>query len=185
MKKLLFLLSLISCASSIAVEPNANKNLAPNPLFPELKPAKVKEVVLVKEALTGDTLLVVGKGGKTFQTHLSFFISPDADQPLAKESTKYLDGLVRGKSVSLDYSENTLANGTRSAVITDAAGGNINKKMIESGFGWVWPIEKGADDYLKKQVEAVKARRGLWASPMPIMPRSMANQIKQAQSLVN
>lgn len=129
----------------------------------------------VKRVVDGDTILVEGR-----KIRLRGIDAPEMDQPFGKKAAGFLNSLVCGKGVRVEYSETYKYDkddrilGTVYLQETD-----INLTMVRNGFAWHYKQYDDTKSYADAEDEARAAKKGLWMVRMPIPPwdyRRKANQ---------
>jgi micrococcal nuclease len=119
----------------------------------------------------GDTCRLKSSDGVTVRVRLVGIDAPEfggkkrKGQPLSSESKDFLNGLVQGKSVTL----NTLGNDHFGRALGEILieGKNANLEIVRAGLAEVYrgrpPRGLDADAYARAEAEAKAGRRGVWA----------------------
>jgi micrococcal nuclease len=115
----------------------------------------------------GDTITVL-VGKQQLKVRLEGIDAPESGQSFGRKAKDALAALVAGKNVSVRKTGDDQYGRTLGVVIVD--GVDVNAKLVEDG--WAWHFKKYSTDarLAKLEVEARKARRGLWADAMPLSP---------------
>jgi len=115
----------------------------------------------------GDTITIRDAHGDT-HIRLGNIDAPELKQPAGLESGDYLRGWVLGKTVTVDVQ--TIDKYGRTVGIVFLNDININEKMVEAGWAWVYPKYNRDPTLYAVEKEADDAKRGLWRNPNPQQP---------------
>ena len=84
------------------------------------------------------------------------------------------EDLVLGKEVTLSYSSECTDRFDRTLAFVTVGGQEVNKLIIERGFGCVLHIppagDERADEFKALELQAERANRGLWGACNPLPP---------------
>jgi len=104
---------------------------------------------------------------------------PAPGQPFASEAERFTAGLVLGKTVRVERVAARVQTAARTLRLQDRLYANVvlpdgtvlNHRLIEAGLAW-WHPEVAPHDWLLKKLsaEAMAAKKGLWADPIPLAP---------------
>jgi len=114
-----------------------------------------------KVRLSGIDAPEIGKGKK------------DPGQPLGTRSREYIQKLVDGKPVRVEWRERDRYKRILGDVFVADEGGNetwVNLAMIQAGLAWHYVHYDKRKPLVDAEVEARKAKRGLWADKNPRAP---------------
>ncbi len=126
----------------------------------------IKQII---EVVDGNTLKVVTVDDDTFLVKLKGVDAPEQGQEFGNEATAYLQKLVSGKNVLVEYSGKDRW-GNRLVYVTTKNGKSINEIMIKDGFGWVDRFHTNQAELVKLQEAAKSKNAGLWKKENPMAP---------------
>lgn len=117
----------------------------------------------LKHTQDGDSvILCCDKNSNTFIVRLKDIDAPEKNQPFAKESKRYLNSLLKNKSLKLLGKKKDKYGRLLADIIVD--GNSVNTEMIKTGHAWLWRYSENLKlQWLQKQ--AKKNKIGLWALP--------------------
>lgn len=132
-----------------------------------------RHFMTVLKVVDGDTFWVQD-GPETFKVRLIGIDAPEPrnafrkkEQPFGKEASAYMEKLIAGKKISLQYDVGKFDRYGRTLAYAYLEDGTfINAQIVADGFATVMtvpPNVKFADEFVKLQKRARKAKRGLWA----------------------
>ncbi|MDA9856599.1 thermonuclease family protein [Rubripirellula sp.] len=115
----------------------------------------------------GDTIKVL-VNRKPVTIRLEGIDAPESKQSFGARSKQALSRMVFGKTVVVKKTGEDRYGRTLGTIMLGRT--DINAKMIEDG--WAWHFKKyNKEEWLAKlELEARKAKRGLWAAPNPLAP---------------
>jgi micrococcal nuclease len=144
-----------------------------------LAPADAPDVTLTGKVVgvtDGDTLtLLVEK--TQYKIRLSGIDAPESRQPFGSRAKQSLSGKVFGKTVRV-LSEGQDKYG-RTLGTVEVDGRNVNVEMVKEGFAWHYKQYSKSKTLAAAEVEARKAKAGLWADPNPIPPWEWRHKEKE------
>lgn len=117
----------------------------------------------VKRVVDGDTILMEGR-----KVRLRGIDAPETDQPFGMNATVFLNSLICGKRVRVEYSETDKYNRILGTVYFQET--DINLAMVRNGFAWHYKQYDDTQLYADAENEARAAKKGLWMNRMPIPP---------------
>ena len=135
----------------------------------------------VIRVLDGDTIELLTAQRESIRIRLNAIDAPEKSQAYGQRSRKYLDDMVHGRNVRVQYT----SKDRYGRVLGDIYVGEelINLKMVEAGLAWHYVMfAKDHTAMAKAEVEARTARRGLWQEPHPIPPWEYRKQSRAKQS---
>lgn len=116
----------------------------------------------LKYVQDGDSVILCCDKGDTFIVRLKDIDAPEKNQPFAQQSKRYLQQLIKGKSLQLIGKEKDRYGRLLADIIVNEE--SVNQQMIETGHAWVWRYSESLKlQWLQKQ--AKKKQLGLWALP--------------------
>lgn len=127
-------------------------------------------VLLPVHALAGDWRAVDGDTIDTGdeRVRLLNIDAPESKQPHGAEATAFLQEMLAGAELRLDGNKRD-RYGRRLALVY-ADGVQVNRELVRSGNAWVYDRYNEDPMLIPVEVEARKAKVGLWATPDPIAP---------------
>jgi micrococcal nuclease len=122
----------------------------------------------VTEVTDGDTVKVKYRDGTTARVRLAGIDAPERNQPGGKEATAYLEKLLEKTKVRVYSSGKDRYNRTVATLKVNNL--IINRTMVLNGHAW-WYHRYSKDSKLaRNQIQAMLAKRGIWAADKPIAP---------------
>lgn len=115
----------------------------------------------------GDTFTVKYRGDEE-KIRLAGIDAPELDQQYGKESRETLIQLLGTEAVQIRRL-GTDRYGRNIAEVT-AGSVNVNENMVISGAAWFYSDYSNGMDFKEDQINASKAKRGLWQAPGVIPP---------------
>lgn len=133
----------------------------------------------VVKVVDGDTLHVLSKKG-TYKIRLAGIDAPERGQAYGRRAKEYLQDLVGGRQViaiveSKDRYGRFVAN-------VKCQSRDICAEMIKAGYAWHYKQYDKNQYYDDLQVEARRARRGLWVDKKPQAPWEYRKQQRDKYS---
>ncbi len=131
---------------------------------------------MVKAVFDGDTVLLVGNGGR-MKVRLYGIDAPETakkgkpGQPVAAQSKRVLMYKTMGRVVMVDIQEKDQYG--RAVGVVRLAGRDINAEMVAEGMAWAYRRYLSgpyASEYIGLEERARKQRRGLWRDGNPLPP---------------
>jgi endonuclease YncB( thermonuclease family) len=122
----------------------------------------------------GDSITVVNRRKIRHRVRLAGIAAPAPSQEFNQEATKYLSGMILGKTVKIvgrRFDDNGLLKGK---VLLD--GRDMNLEQVVAGFAWQheeFPAEQSARDrqlYEAAEAHARKLKFNLWSGTNPTPP---------------
>ena len=132
------------------------------------EPSADSELWKVKTVHDGDTVTCVKPNGTIQKIRLSGIDAPELNQRFGQRSTERLKHLLGGDLVRVER-EGFDQYGRLLATLFRKSQ-NINLDMVKEGWAWVYDGFSSSSELLDAEATARKARRGLWADPMPLSP---------------
>lgn len=123
----------------------------------------------ILEVVDGNTLKVSTIDDDTFLVKLKGVDAPELGQNFGNEALAYLQKMVAGKNILVEYSGKDRW-GNRLVYVTAKNGKSINDIMIKNGYGWVDRFYKNQPELVKLQEEAQLKKAGLWKEKDPTAP---------------
>ena len=122
----------------------------------------------VVAVLDGDTIEVLHHGHAE-RIRLKGIDCPEKKQPFGQKAKQFTSTLVFGKTVTVVSSEKGRYGRTIGDVFL-SNGANLSYELVNAGLAW-W-YHKYSDDVVlgALELDAQRARRGLWIDPHPIPP---------------
>lgn len=129
------------------------------------------EVIRVAD---GDTVTVLDRQKRSFRVRLAGIDAPERSQAFGTRARQHLAALVFRKHVSVEHEKVDRYGRIVGKVVID--GVDVNLEMLRSGFAWHYktyeaeqnPADRAA--YSHAEMDAQRARRGLWADRNPVAP---------------
>lgn len=126
----------------------------------------------VTRIIDGDTIEVLDKNKKTAKVRLYGIDCPEMHQAFGKKAKRAMADLVFNQEVEVHPVGHDRYKRQIGVVILKN-GTNVNLKMIELGFAWVYP-RYCKEDFCKdwRMAEGISMDQGigLWAAPQPMPP---------------
>ena len=118
----------------------------------------------------GDTLTIRQDNGIATRIRLWWIDAPEKRQAYSNVSKRYLSSLTFGKRVRA-LVRDTDRYGRTVAEIILPNGRNANREMLKAGYAW-WYRRYAPNDWVLEslEIQARKAKRGLWADPHAVPP---------------
>lgn len=117
----------------------------------------------------GDTIEITS-GTSTTTVRLEHIDCPEKGQDFGKRAKQYTSDLCYGKYVRVESRGKKDRYGRVIGVVYLEDGVNVNLSIVAAGYAWHFKKYSSNRSYAKAEVEARKARRGLWASDFPVAP---------------
>lgn len=111
------------------------------------------------------TLLINGRGERI---RLYGIDCPEKTQPFGQRAKQYASSLMFGKVVTLERADVDRYGRTIGRLYVD--GKYVNAEMIRAGFAWHYKQYSSDRDLAALELDARRARRGLWADQQPVPP---------------
>ena len=115
----------------------------------------------------GDTVWVSDSLGK-HKVRLNRIDAPESDQPFGKESAAHLKSLIGGKTVRVEYSSTDQYGRILGIIFLGET--DINLQMVKDGCAWHYSHFDKTPSYAAAEIDARRAKRGLWRDQSPIPP---------------
>lgn len=136
-------------------------------LFPVFVWAWSGRVVKVSD---GDTITVL-KGVQQVKIRFYGIDAPEKRQAFGKAAKRYLISLVANRNVEIEPVTQDRYGRTVALVFAD--GTNINQKMVQDGYAWVYRKYckiAFCSQWLRLERDAREQKLGLWSDPHPVPP---------------
>lgn len=139
--------------------------------FPSLAAELVGKVSGVQD---GDSIIVLDDTFTEHRVRLGGIDAPERSQAYGQAAKQSLARMVFGNTVSVVWEKTDPYGRTVGKVVFN--GQDINLKQIQSGYAWhyrQYQSEQRLDDreaYAAAEIEARRARLGLWQEPDPVPP---------------
>ncbi len=121
----------------------------------------------VTKVSDGDTIWIVTDSGRE-KVRLDRIDAPEKDQPFGKEASEMLAKMIKDKRVKVEFQKRD-QYGRILGIVFDGPN-DINLTMVREGGAWHYRYFDKTKAYENAEVEARKAKRGLWALPNPVNP---------------
>ncbi|PNC06247.1 hypothetical protein CXU21_04165 [Akkermansia muciniphila] len=125
---------------------------------------------VVINVVDGDTVILLEKapeGKRTHRVQLKGIDAPEYGQAGCKEAKAYLEKLVWGETVTVQYTGDDQYGRILGLVLCGVS--RVNDEMVKEG--WAWRYKKSTSRELAAyESEARAGKKGLWAEPNPISP---------------
>lgn len=125
---------------------------------------------IVINVVDGDTVILLEKGPEGKRTHrvqLKGIDAPEYGQAGGEEAKAYLEKLVWGETVTVQYAGDDQYGRILGLVLCGAS--RVNDEMVKEG--WAWRYKYSTSKKLAAyESEAKAGKKGLWAEPDPISP---------------
>ncbi|MCI0557115.1 MAG: thermonuclease family protein [Nitrososphaera sp.] len=115
----------------------------------------------------GDTITVL-VGRKQIKVRLAEIDAPEKRQPFGTRAKQVMSELVFGKTVGVVAVDRDRYGRTVGQVFAES--GNINEKMVQLGYAWVYRKYAKNQKLFGLERMAREARRGLWRDPKAVPP---------------
>ena len=142
--------------------------LAIHPCLPDTVMGRVVKVY------DGDTVTILDANNTQHRIRLQGIDAPERGQAYGRKSGNHLSDAVAGERVTVEYSKRDRYKRIVGKVLLDSQ--DMNLRQVKSGLAWhykKYQKEQSAKDrllYDNAEVEARKAKRGLWQEPDPVPP---------------
>lgn len=119
--------------------------------------------------LDGDTVLVRREAGvRPMKVRLADIDAPEKGQDFGDAAKRSLAAMLSGREVRIDpLAVDTYGRLVARLYVDDAS---VNEEMVRRGMAWEYSLNHRNREYLRLQVEARQARRGLWVQRDPVAP---------------
>ena len=132
------------------------------------EPSADSELWKVKTVHDGDTVTCVKPNGTIQKIRLSGIDAPELNQRFGQRSTERLKHLLGGDLVRVERKGFDQYGRLLATLFRKSQ--NINLDMVKEGWAWVYDGFSSSSELLDAEATARKARRGLWADPLPLSP---------------
>ena len=125
----------------------------------------------VVKVADGDTITVLDAANVQHRIRLDKIDAPEKSQPFGDAARKHLATFVAGKDVEIEWAKKDKYGrilGTVWAMIP--ARTDVNLRMVKDGFAWHYKQFDNTQTYAAAEIDARRAKRGLWRDPAPIPP---------------
>ena len=125
----------------------------------------------VVKVADGDTITVLDAANVQHRIRLDKIDAPEKSQPFGDASRKLLAAFVAGKIVEVEWTKKDKYGrilGTVWAMIPVRT--DVNLQMVKDGFAWHYKQFDNTQSYAAAEIDARRAKRGLWKDPAPIPP---------------
>lgn len=116
----------------------------------------------VVAVVDGDTIKVLNQG-KTEKIRLAYIDAPEMGQPFGKNAKQALSDYIFDQAVNVKRYGKDRYGRTLAVIYLNQE--NINLKMVEEGFAWVYTRYTDDQIYFDAQQIAETNQRGLWSLP--------------------
>ena len=152
-----FLLLLITCQFPVAQEEAKKKQKEQEIIF--------GRVLNVKD---GDSFEMVDDEDKFHQIRLEHVDCPEKKQAFGRKAQLYTFNFVFGKYITVRVSSRDRYK--RKIAIVEVDGEILNNNIIRDGYGWHFKKYSKSQLHNDLEIEARKAKRGLWIDGKPKAP---------------
>lgn len=125
---------------------------------------------VVINVVDGDTIILLEKteeGKRTHRVQLEGIDAPEQGQDGGKEAKDYLEKLIWGETVTVEYTGNDQYGRILGVVMCGES--CANDEMVKEG--WAWRYKFSTSRKLASyESEARAGKKGLWAEPDPVSP---------------
>ena len=125
------------------------------------------EMTVVRVA-DGDTLEARGSAGALHRIRLAEIDAPELDQPHGRKARAALDDLVDGRQITVEQLDQDRYGRIVGRVTTGDL--EVNATLVERGHAWVYRKYNRRKVLEDLEVDAKRARKGLWAASGPVAP---------------
>jgi micrococcal nuclease len=125
--------------------------------------------VTITRIVDGDTIkakIAKTVDGPELTIRLASVDAPEKGQPFGMHATRYLEGTILNKTVTLSAFKNDMYGRTLGDLYLGTT--KINTALVEQGYAWAYFPQQ--DYYLKVQAKAKKAKLGLWSISEQVPP---------------
>ncbi len=126
---------------------------------------KITKIVSVPD---GDTITVINGRNQKVKIRLLGIDAPEISQRYGKEARDYLQKIMKGKNLS--YKIKNKDDYGRTVAILYGDDEDLNYEMIKSGYAWHYKHFYKSKKYAQAEIEARKAKIGLWQDNNPQAP---------------
>ena len=122
----------------------------------------------------GDTLVVLDTNKIQHKIRLVGIDAPEKKQAYGKKSKDNLSALVAGRYVVVEYEKRDRYKRILGKIML--SGKDMNLEQVASGMAWHYKKYQGEQSrtdqqrYSEAEIDARRAKRGLWYDPEPIPP---------------
>ena len=119
----------------------------------------------------GDTITVLDAANVQHKIRLDKIDAPEKAQPFGDAARKHLAAFVAGKNVEIEWTKKDKYGrilGTVWAMIPVRT--DVNLQMVKDGFAWHYKQFDNTQTYAAAEIDARRAKRGLWKDPAPSPP---------------
>ena len=122
----------------------------------------------------GDTIVILDSTNTQHKIRLTGIDAPERKQAFGTKSKEHLSDSVAGKFVVVEYDKRDRYERILGKVLLSDE--DMNLEQIKAGLAWHYKkyeneqTQKDRELYSNAEVEATKARRGLWHDPVPVPP---------------
>ena len=119
----------------------------------------------------GDTITVLDAANVQHKIRLDKIDAPEKVQPFGDTARKHLAAFVADKNVEIEWTKKDKYGrilGTVWAMIPVRT--DVNLQMVKDGFAWHYKQFDNTQSYAAAEIDARRAKRGLWKEPTPIPP---------------
>lgn len=125
---------------------------------------------IVINVVDGDTIILLEKtpeGKRTHRVRLEGIDAPEHGQDGGEESKAYLERLVWGETVTVQYAGDDRYGRILGLVLCGAS--CVNDEMVKEGWAWRYKSSTGRKT-ASYESEARAGKKGLWVGPNPLAP---------------
>ena len=125
----------------------------------------------VVKVADGDTITVLDAANVQHRIRLDKIDAPEKAQPFGDAARKHLATFVAGKDVEIEWTKKDKYGrilGTVWAMIPVRT--DVNLQMVKDGFAWHYKQFDNTQSYAAAEIDARRAKRGLWKDPTLIPP---------------
>lgn len=117
----------------------------------------------------GDTLDILTNAKRKVRIRLHGIDAPERGQAFSNKSKDELGTLTFGQDVRIIIADKD-RDDRLVGIIYNSAGENVNLAMVEAGLAWHYAKYLESDEFAVAEMEARKAKAGLWLEPGPVAP---------------
>lgn len=122
----------------------------------------------------GDSFLMQTEGGRV-QVRIWGIDAPEYKQPGGREAAKFLIGLIKDKTVSVEKVE--LDSYGRIVGKVHCENVYVNLEILKNGHAWWYQHYAPEESEFRRAEENARAQKaGLWREPSPVNPREWREQ---------
>lgn len=125
---------------------------------------------VVINVVDGDTIILLEKteeGKRTHRVQLEGIDAPEQGQDGGKEAKDYLEKLIWGETVTIEYTGNDRYGRILGVVMCGES--CANDEMVKEGWAWSYKFSTSRK-LVSYESEARAGKKGLWAEPDPVSP---------------